>query len=124
MQPLSDALKRYPVTELIGSSGSFDSIAEMVACKYYSPNILEGKTEFTFNLEHYRAIHQMILKSTLEERTHMKGLVAMRVDMIVVSIILVDFILTSFNITQMRLSTYSLKEGILFEILHSLEEVA
>lgn len=124
LQPLSEALKRYPVTELIGSSGSFDSIAEMVAYKYYSPNILEGKTEFTFNLEHYRAIHQMILKSTLEERTHMKGLVAMRVDMIVVSIILVDFILTSYNISQMRLSTYSLKEGILFEILHSLEEVA
>lgn len=124
LQPLAEAVKKYPVTELIGSSGSFDSLAEMVAYKFYTPRMLDGKTEFAFNLEHYRYIHDIILSSTVAERVKMKGLVAMRVDMIVVSTVLVNFILTSFNITQMRLSTYSLKEGILFEILHSLEEVA
>lgn len=124
LQPLAEAIKKYPITELIGSSGSFDSLAEMVAYKFYTPHMLDGKTEFTFNLEHYRYIHDIILRSTVAERVQMKGLVAMRVDMIVISTVLVNFILTSFNISQMRLSTYSLKEGILFEILHSLEEVA
>lgn len=121
LQPLFEAVKKYPIIELIGSSGSFDSIAEMVAYKFYSPHILEGKTEFTFNLQHCKAIHEIILQSTLVERMQMKGLVAMRVDMIVISSILVNFIIKSFNINQMRLSTYSLKEGILFEVLHSLE---
>jgi exopolyphosphatase/guanosine-5'-triphosphate,3'-diphosphate pyrophosphatase len=119
LQPLFEAVKKYPITELIGSSGSFDSIAEMMAHKFYSPHILEGKTEFIFNLEYYSAIHEMILKSTLAERLQMKGLAAMRVDMIVISSILVNFIIKSFSITKMRLSTYSLKEGILSGILET-----
>ena len=47
----------------------------------------------------------------------MKGLVAMRVDMIVVSSIIVNFVIRSFEIEKMRLSTYSLKEGVLYEVL-------
>lgn len=124
LQPLFNAVKKYPVTELIGSSGSFDSIAEMLAHKYYTPHILEGKTEFTFALEYVRQLHETILKSTTAERTLMKGLIAMRVDMIVVSSILVHFIINAFNITKMRLSTYSLKEGMLDNVLHSLKKVA
>ncbi len=119
LQPLFEAVKKYPVTELIGASGSFDSIAEMVAYKFYAPAILEGKTEFTFNLDDCRIIHQMILKSTLSERLQMKGLAQMRADMIVISSILVHFIVDSFAIPKMRLSTYSLKEGVMWEILNS-----
>ncbi|MGB3947342.1 MAG: phosphatase [Bacteroidia bacterium] len=123
LQPLFDAVKQYPIQELIGSSGSFDSIAEMVAHKFYTPSLLDDKTEFEFNLEHCNVIHQMILKSTLHERLNMKGLVAMRVDMIVISSILVNFVLSEFSIKKMRLSTYSLKEGVLSQILNSLQVV-
>ncbi len=118
LQPLFNAVKEYPITELIGSSGSFDSIAEMVAHRFYTPTIFDGKTEFSFNLDDCAAVHETIVNSTTAERMQMKGLPAMRVDMIVISSILVHFILKSFSIPKMRLSTYSLKEGLLFEILH------
>lgn len=118
LQPLFKAVKEFPITELIGSSGSFDSIAEMVAHRFYSPHIFDGKTEFSFNLDDCAAVHKTIVKSTIAERLQMKGLVAMRVDMIVISSILVHFILKSFSIPKMRLSTYSLKEGLLFEIIN------
>lgn len=118
LQPLADALEEFPVTELIGSSGSFDSLAEMIAHKFYSPEILEHKTEYTFKLSDCQAIYELLLGSTKVERLKMKGLVEMRVDMIVISSILVHFILSSFDITEMRLSTYSLKEGVLHELLH------
>ena len=117
LKPLFLAVKKHPVAELIGSSGSFDSLADMIAARYYSPSILEGKTEFTYNLEDIKAIHHSILKSTKEERMKMKGLIEMRVDMIVISSILVDFIIRSFGIKKMRLSTYSLKEGVMEESL-------
>ena len=118
LQPLFNAVKKYPITELIGSSGSFDSLAEMVAHRFYSPHIFDGKTEYDFNLDDCAAVHETIVKSTNAQRLQMKGLVAMRVDMIVISSILVHFILKSFSISQMRLSTYSLKEGILHELLN------
>jgi exopolyphosphatase/guanosine-5'-triphosphate,3'-diphosphate pyrophosphatase len=115
--PLFDAVKKYPVTELIGSSGSFDSLAEMISYRFYQPEILEGRTEYVFNMSDYQAIYESILKSTKEERLHMKGLVEMRVDMIVVSSIIVQFVLTEFKLDKMRLSTYALKEGVLHTLL-------
>lgn len=118
LQSLFEAVKKYPVVELIGSSGSFDSLAEIIAHRFYSPHILDDRTEYTFNLDDCEAIYDSILKSTKEERLKMKGLVAMRVDMMVISSILVNFIVTSFEIKKMRLSTYSLKEGILYQLMN------
>jgi exopolyphosphatase/guanosine-5'-triphosphate,3'-diphosphate pyrophosphatase len=118
LAPLFEAIRKFPVKELIGSSGSFDSLAEMIAHRFYTPEILDNKTEYTFNLDDCEAIYNILLKSTREERLHMKGLVEMRVDMIVVSSILVYFVITSFEIEQMRLSTYALKEGVLHELMN------
>ncbi len=118
LQSLYEAVKLFPITELIGSSGSFDSLAEMIAHRFYTPEILKDKTEYTFNLSDYKVIYENVIKSNKEERTKMKGLIEMRIDMIVISTIIVQFILTSFNIKKMRLSTYSLKEGTLSEIIN------
>lgn len=118
LQPLFEAVKKYPVTEFIGSSGSFDSLAEMIAYRFYSPHILDNKTEYSFDLKDCEAIYNIIIKSTNRDRLKMKGLVAMRVDMIVISSIIVNFVIRSFHIHKMRLSTYSLKEGVLHELLN------
>lgn len=117
LQPLYEAIAKYPVTELIGSSGSFDSLAEMIAYRFYTPEILKDKTEYQFALPDCAEIYKILMKSTKKERMEMKGLISMRVDMIVVSSILVHFILVEFDIHQMRLSTYSLKEGVLHELI-------
>lgn len=117
--PLKMALEQYPVAELIGSSGSFDSLAEMVAHRFYEPELLKGITEYTFKLSDCEEIYGLLLKSTKEERIAMKGLVEMRVDMIVVSSILVHFVLQEFGIEHLRLSTYALKEGVLQELISS-----
>jgi len=116
--PLFEAVGKYNVVELLGSSGSFDSLADMITAKYYSASILDGKTEYEFNLVDFDNVYKILLKSTKEERCKMKGLVEMRVDMIVVSSILVQFILSSFDIKKVRLSTYSLKEGVLYQLLN------
>lgn len=117
LTPLFEAVQKYPVQELIGASGSFDSLAEMIAHKFYTPEILNNVTEYTFDMDDCNTIYTLILKSSLKERLHIKGLVEMRVDMIVISSILVYFIVNRLNIERMRLSMYSLKEGVLHELL-------
>jgi exopolyphosphatase/guanosine-5'-triphosphate,3'-diphosphate pyrophosphatase len=107
------------VAELIGSAGSFDSLAEMIAHLLYDISIIKGITEYDFNIEDCEKIYNIILKSTTRERMHMKGLTKMRVDMIVVSAIFVDFIFLRLGLKKMRLSKYSLKEGVLWELMHS-----
>jgi len=117
LQPLFEAVKKYPITELIGSSGSFDSLAEMIAHRFYTPEILKNITEYEFQMDDCSAIYDIIIKSTKAERAAMKGLVQMRVDMMVISSILVHFVVAEFEIEKMRLSTYSLKEGVLHDVL-------
>ncbi len=119
LQPLFEAVKKYPVVELIGSSGSFDSLAEMIAHKYFTPDIFEGKTDFEFHIPHCLEIYEILIKSTKQERLNMKGLVRMRVDMMVISAILVHFVVQNFAIEKMRLSTFSLKEGVLYELMNA-----
>ncbi|MBI3500269.1 MAG: Ppx/GppA family phosphatase [Bacteroidetes bacterium] len=123
LQPLFEAVKKFPVTELIGSSGSFDSLAEMIAYRYYDIGLLKGNTEYDFNLDDCKKLYDIILKSTIEERLHMKGLVKMRVDMIVVSAIFVDYVFEKLALKKMRLSRYSLKEGVLWEVLNNAQFV-
>ena len=118
LNPLFTALEKYPVIELIGSSGSFDSLAEMIAHKYHTIDVLHEKTEYTFKLEDMESIYIEVMSSTKAERLKMKGLIEMRVDMIVVSALFIHLIMTRLKIPQMRLSTYSLKEGVLWELMH------
>jgi exopolyphosphatase/guanosine-5'-triphosphate,3'-diphosphate pyrophosphatase len=59
----------------------------------------------------------MILESTIEKRFKMKGLAAMRVEMIVVAVIMIKFVFKKLSLKNMRLSTYSLKEGVMYEYL-------
>lgn len=119
LQALYDAVKIFPIKELIGSSGSFDSLAEMIAYKYYDIGLLKGNTEYEFNLDDCEKMYDILLKSTAQERRRMKGLSKMRVDMIVVSAIFVAFIIEKLQLKRMRLSRYSLKEGVLWELLNT-----
>lgn len=117
LAPLYAACALHPPTELIGSAGSFESLAEMIAHRFYTPDMLHGQTSYTFNFEQSELLYHELKRSTRAERTQMKGLIAMRVDMMVVSAILVQHVIEQLGLKQMRMSTYSLKEGAIRELL-------
>ncbi len=118
LQPLRSAVAEHGVEELIGASGSFESLAEMVIARYGQEQH-GSATEFTFDLDQCEIIHRELLASTREQRLHIRGLVAMRVDMIVISAILVEWVIREFGIPKMRMSAYALKEGVLRRFLNA-----
>jgi len=115
LTPLLEAAKEFMPMELIGSSGAFDSIVEIINGELNGEPITESKTCYDINMNDYLHVSKLIKNSTLEERRKIKGLVAMRFDMIVISCLMIDVIIKAFNIPQMRVSTYSLKEGALID---------
>jgi len=117
LQPLIDSMKHYPAVELIGSSGAFDSIVEMINTEMSGEPLSDKKTEYTIRASDYFTISDLVRRSTLEERKKIKGLVPMRVDMIVISCLMVDFVMTALNLNRLRVSTYSLKEGALVDFM-------
>jgi exopolyphosphatase/guanosine-5'-triphosphate,3'-diphosphate pyrophosphatase len=117
LQPLTEAVKKHHPVELVGSSGAFESFVEMINSELGGEVFNEETTAFTIELENYRRISEMVIASTLARRRKMKGLIPMRIDMIVICCLKVDFVLEKYNLKGMRMSTWSLKEGAMFDFV-------
>lgn len=117
LKPVQEAISTFGAAELIGSSGAFDSVVEMINGELEGEPLTYNKTAYEINIENYRKISHKVKSSTIEERKQIKGLTPMRFDMIVISCLLIDFALTAFGIDSMRVSTYSLKEGALTDYI-------
>lgn len=120
--PLFDAVKKVVPAGLVGSSGAFESIIEMIHGEFNGEPLTSDKTEYEPSLAMHFKISDLVKNSTLEERKKINGLLPIRFDMIVISCIMIDFILRSFQLKKMRISTYSLKEGALAEYITKLEQ--
>jgi exopolyphosphatase / guanosine-5'-triphosphate,3'-diphosphate pyrophosphatase len=117
LNPLYQAINEFEVAELIGSSGSFDTFAEVISIKKNQTIDFSKITEYTFDIEAFKSEYDFILASNLNQRLKTPGIIPIRAEMIVVAAILINFILETIKINNMRLSTFSLKEGVLSELL-------
>lgn len=115
--PLVQKSAEFSPQYLIGSSGSFDSFADLIFEHWGIEGLTGEQTSYLFNMNQYNEIHDLLLKSTQEERLKMPGLLSFRADMIVISSILTNYILKKLNLKSMYLSTYAMKEGLLAEML-------
>jgi len=113
LKPLKEAVLNHPINCMIGSSGSFDTFADLLAHQYGKPDLLMGRSTYDFELKDYLELHQLLLKSNKSTRSKMPGMLLLRVDMIVIASILTEWTILNLDINQLRLSTYSLKEGVI-----------
>jgi exopolyphosphatase/guanosine-5'-triphosphate,3'-diphosphate pyrophosphatase len=120
LRQLSEAVKQFKPTELIGSSGVFESLVNMLAAKNLSEPITDQQTEYPLNCEHYFSMSNEIIHATLGQRRVMPGLVSMRVDMIVISCLMLNYVLEEYHLKHIRVSTYSLKEGAVINFINAL----
>lgn len=109
---LLENLKKYNPKTLAGSSGTFDTLSD-IYCAQHGINKGEFDAETPFARESFELIFKELLDKNREERMRIPGMIDLRVDMIVVGCCLVNFILTRQNFTDIRVSSYSLKEGAL-----------
>lgn len=113
LEPLFEAVKKYPVKNLVGCSGSFETLASMILYKNHDHDLPSSITSYEFMHKDFINIYKTLLNSTEEERYEMKGLPASRVDSIVSAAIYIDFISKKLNITRLILSLYAIKEGVI-----------
>jgi exopolyphosphatase/guanosine-5'-triphosphate,3'-diphosphate pyrophosphatase len=123
LQLLWAACEIHNVEALVGSSGSFDSLAEIIYYKFHTEENPLVKTEYHFDIDHFDAIYKILIQSTIEKRFKLKGLAAMRVEMIVVAVIMIKFVFKRLKLKSMRLSTFSLKEGMLYDFVNTKKEL-
>lgn len=119
--PLTFKLNEFPVSHLIGCSGSFETLADMVLHQKDS-SLADNKQEYyDFDLYEFNDLYLRLLKSSEQERAKIPGLPEHRIDTIVMSSIFINFIIKKFHISKLSMSTAALKEGILSELMDASE---
>ncbi len=119
LQLLISELKNFNINHLIGASGSFDTIAKIIASAFYEADILRGKTSFIIPFEKFHWIVNDIVLKNLEERLAIEGMIPFRAEMMVVAAILAKFITDKFKINKITQSSFALKEGVLWRIIQN-----
>jgi len=118
---LIEALKTYSVTKLIGSSGSFSTLRQVILAEAQNGSLPE-QTQYNIKLEDFNTLHQRFVKSTLEERMQMEGMDMARVHLMVIASVFINFLVKESELSVLFQSTYALKEGALFDFLDGLNE--
>lgn len=108
--------KEYGISSLIGSSGSFDTFAEVIFHKHNKFDEFESADYHEINLEEFASQYQFLLKSNIQERLDTPGMLPMRADMIVISGLLTNHVVQNASIESMFVSKHALKEGLMFEL--------
>jgi exopolyphosphatase/guanosine-5'-triphosphate,3'-diphosphate pyrophosphatase len=110
LKPLFEACKRYLPKLMIGSSGSFDTLRELL----YRENNTNPVREL--DMTELGVLHQKLLVSNREERLRMPGMSPVRVDYMVLGSIFIQLVIEKCRISKLYQSSYSLKEGFMAEM--------
>jgi exopolyphosphatase/guanosine-5'-triphosphate,3'-diphosphate pyrophosphatase len=122
LESLLSALQDHQPETLIGASGTFDTLSEIYSIRHNVP-LNPEQTETPLTFEDFHKTYEQLISKTREQRMQIPGMIEMRVDMIVVACCLVRYILSKHNFEKIRVSTYSLKEGVLASLLKNFAEI-
>jgi len=110
LEPLFEACKRYLPKLMTGSSGSFDTLRELL---YTEDNTFPVRE---LDLIDLGVLHQKLLVSNRDERLRMPGMSPVRVDYMVLGSIIIQLVIEKCRISKLYQSSYSLKEGFMAEM--------
>lgn len=109
---LSEILQKYNVTKLVGSSGAFNSYANIIHHKKTNLPLSKAATNTHISLNEFNSLYEIIVNTTRENRLLISGLDDIRVDTIVMAIIFTNFTIKLSKVNEILHSAYSLKEGV------------
>jgi exopolyphosphatase / guanosine-5'-triphosphate,3'-diphosphate pyrophosphatase len=118
--PVFDALKTHQPEVLIGSSGTFDTLSD-IFCITHDIHKSPEEIETPLSIPGFYEIYQELIQKTRAERMDIPGMIEMRVDMIVVACCLIRYLLEHHAFKRIRVSTYSLKEGVFASMISEMK---
>ncbi|MCA1744745.1 MAG: hypothetical protein LC643_03350 [Bacteroidales bacterium] len=119
LQSLIEAVDQFPICKLIGSSGSFDTLATIIAKKEYPLIELSKITSFNLEAEALNEVHQQLIGSTIEGRRTIPGMDPDRVENIVPASIIVQWVLQRLQPKEVWQCAFALKEGAILQIINN-----
>lgn len=106
LQPFADIVKQYCPRRLIGATGTFELLTQFECTQ-------NDSLPASVDREMFRKWKDIIVQSSLEQRSQIECIPDSRRDMIVVAILLIDHVLDTACADEIVVSEYALKEGVL-----------
>jgi exopolyphosphatase/guanosine-5'-triphosphate,3'-diphosphate pyrophosphatase len=117
LKGLEQALLHNPCSVLVGSSGSFETFAAMIANDEGLDFTEERNCLFEFSPHQFLRQYQWLIQSNSDERSRNSSIKPVRKDLIVAGSLLTCFVMNLCSPTRLVMSGYALKEGALHELL-------
>lgn len=111
--PLQQVLETFKVPFLIGASGTFDVLEDLLVSEKPLPNSSQ------ISIEDFHKVYDLTIPLNREDRVTKGNIPDQRADMIVVALILVKYVLSLAQFEKIFISNYALKEGILTQIIEN-----
>lgn len=116
LNKLWDQLGNTQISRLIGCSGAFDTVADLI--DQTDPGT-KTRIRQELKVSDFERIYRMLIESTTAERTRMKGMESIRIEMIVPSVLFIKLIIDRLKIRKIYQTDYALREGVLYERIFS-----
>lgn len=116
-----EALAKAPCGEVIGSSGTMQAVATLIALRRKGrekddPAAL-ALNEFRFTRQEFESMAGDLLKMNRKKRVRIPGLDEKRADLIVPGVILIRTLLRELGVESVRISVQALREGIIIRAI-------
>ena len=116
LSELTEALTQNQTNTIIGSSGTMQNIAAMIASRKGLP-VDVTLNEMEYSAQDFFSFYKDFIKLDRRQRKNIKGLDTKRIDFINTGVVLVHFLLREFKIKKVKISTQALREGIIIRYL-------
>ena len=114
---VQEALNQWPTEYIIGSSGTMQNIASMIAADQGVDVESFALNERIFSREDFIGFYDSFIGLNRFERQLIPGLDEKRVDFINTGMILLRYLMDEFNLKSVRISTQALREGMIIRYL-------
>lgn len=113
---VAQSFASHRASMLIGSSGTMENIALMIAYRNNkTPNLSVNELEFT--AREFFDLYDDVIGMNYNERSQLKGLDEKRISLLPAGLVLVNYVLKTFGIKRIKMSSQALREGIILRYI-------
>lgn len=116
LAPVASEVARFQPRLAVGSSGTLEDIARMVAARR-GADVPISLNQLSFERDEFLPLHRDILSSRAPDRLRMHGLEAQRVDLIAAGSVFLDAAMELFGFDSLTVSEWALREGIVLDAI-------
>jgi exopolyphosphatase/guanosine-5'-triphosphate,3'-diphosphate pyrophosphatase len=114
LNELVDVCQRYQVTTVVGCSGAFDTFMDIYEQEKPDQKMRKASE---LPLDEFEKIQKQLIQLDSQRRGSLVGMEPLRVEMIVIASVFTNFMLKKLNIEHLIHTPYSLKEGVMDQLI-------